>query len=301
MAKDVIEPLEGGNVPLPLRHNGEAKPEADATAPLAIARSCADLPESTQATAGAASETQATHPNPIVTPLKPPAPSSGTEAPDLAAGLELAQATHANLQDMVKVADAKAGALVGIQALALALLMGDAYSRLTKGWEAPGALGWVVSISSTSAFLAFGVSIIFALTVLYPRIRRNEPCFLGARGLLWIEDLLKLTDSPSAYVCALHSTRQSDLVADFAFENLKVSGILKTKFRGLQPAVWLLKGGVIALMIALVATFIVGRTKPANQEPSQSAATQSSSGKSAGNAPSAPRSSRVGVAPAPAL
>lgn len=161
-----------------------------------------------------------------------------TVAPDVTnEGIELARGTHANLQDMVKVADAKATTLVALHTL----ILGGGLAVLEKLEPS-----WVVGLF----FLASMFSLFSAGWVIKPRF----PLFpdpKGCRGLLWIKALPSTPEAFEKYAAALASTTRQQLLSDLAFENTKIANLLKTKFRWLGLAIHALFAALALFMLLL--------------------------------------------------
>jgi len=153
---------------------------------------------------------------------------------------------------MVKFADAKAGALIAAQALAATVLgsesLGDASVAIARLVGAPEPLVRLALLVPT------GVAIGFALAVLWPRRPDSVAAVPGSPRLLWIseQDLARFKGSTSDYVAALQETTEVDLVADVAFENLKITAILANKFKWLKLSLWGLAAAVVSWCVILL-------------------------------------------------
>lgn len=160
--------------------------------------------------------------------------------PALDVAIELARTTHANFQDMVKVADAKATTLAGIQSV----VMGVVLSSSAQGANALTALFAVVSTAS----------ILCGLLVLVPRFPKFGRQPTQSRGLLWITDVSRFTAEPDKYVEALAATNHEHVLADYAFENLKIAELLRLKFRWLRRSVFILLLAVPLFLLLVLST-----------------------------------------------
>lgn len=161
-------------------------------------------------------------------------------APNPSFAIEFARATHANLQEMVKVADAKATTLVAIQTLSLGLV----FSAL-KALSPLAALFFFVTVLSMGA----------AIGVLIPRFPRFAKRPLHSNGLLWIESLNDFATGPDLYIDALRALTPEQALGEFGFENLKIAFLLKKKFWWLRIAVWSLLISVLVLFVLVVSHF----------------------------------------------
>lgn len=174
----------------------------------------------------------------------PPEASTGVESPAPATnqigatddGIELARSTHANFQDMVKVADAKATTLVALHTL----ILGGGLAVLDK------LQPWLAGFF----FLASMASLVCAAWVIKPRFP-DFPVPNGCRGLLWINGLPAMTDAFDSYVTALAATSRHQLILDLAFENTKIAHLLATKFRWLSRAIHALFTALALFMLLL--------------------------------------------------
>lgn len=212
-----------------------------------------------------------------------PANSSGA---DDAGALEFARATHANLQDMVKVADAKATSLVAIQALVLAFLGPELIEALGRAWRFWAAADVPARWLKTEAFLLLAgpaligvaaLSGLCAIWTLKPRFPRHLQPPPPARGFMWMDALLPFVERPGAlekhhgppqpphaYVEALRAHSMHARLADFAYENLKIAWLLRRKFRWLQHAVRLLAAALLLAALTLAAwTLFIFKHPPA--------------------------------------
>lgn len=176
-------------------------------------------------------------------------PATVGQPPDL---LAAARFTHANLQDMVKVADAKAGALIAAQAVVATVLgsaaLGEAGDTLARFAGVPGAVARLALLLPSVA--AIGL----ALAVLWPRREESVAPVPRSPRLLWIsaEDLGRFKGSTSDYVAALQGAGEADLLADVAFENLKIRAILAEKFKWLKCSYGGLAVAVVSWCVTLL-------------------------------------------------
>lgn len=168
----------------------------------------------------------------------PPSPSP----PPTEAGLELARATHTNLQDMVKVADAKAAVLATLQTFMLGALLA------LPGEPHEVVVALAIAFSCCTAF-----SLVCAVLVLKPRFPEFETP-RDARGFLWIG---AITSRPhDAYLAELRTTSEAQLLADLAFENSKIASLLKIKFAWLKWSTTALAWAVAPLVFVVIPSLI---------------------------------------------
>lgn len=162
--------------------------------------------------------------------------------PPTESGLDLARATHANLQEMVKVADAKAAVLATLQTFMLGALL-----------ALPGELHELTVALAVSFCCCTAFSLVCAVLVLKPRFPRFETPW-GARGFLWVD---AITSRPhDSYVEELRATSGAQLLADLAFENSKIASLLKTKFLWLQRSTTALACAVAPLVLVVIPSLI---------------------------------------------
>lgn len=164
-----------------------------------------------------------------------PKGGSSDHAPevDWSQSLAFAWSVHANLQEMVKLADQKAATLMGATGVIVALLGSNLIDRLGKPpWS--GALIWT---GATTLVLLLGGAL-FSLLVLAPRFPHPKvvPPVEGAPNLTWALQRYRLR--PAEYLRALHEVTDGEVVADVAYENLKIGWLLEKKWRWLRWAIW---------------------------------------------------------------
>lgn len=172
--------------------------------------------------------------------------------------IDFAMSTHANLQDMVKVADAKAAVLTTLQSLMLAVLGQGIAPAVAVAIKTPSPAGWFLVISAAVLVFSTALSIGLAVLVLLPRFPKDDvPAPTRAPRLMWVSDLARFwrtaLDRPDAYVDCLRSISKEQVLTDFAFENLKIAWILDKKFGWLKHAVRALFLALVALVLTLVA------------------------------------------------
>ncbi|WP_043428609.1 hypothetical protein [Cystobacter fuscus] len=150
--------------------------------------------------------------------------------------VEFAKDTHANLQDMIKVADAKATSFVALQALVLVILGSSLGQDITKSIRDGGSSALVLVVFGALVLLSTSLSTGLCLLVLLPRSPKHIRAPAGARGLLWIDAINGGQVTPDSYLAALMRTGPRERLADLAFENLKIAWILRRKFYFLSKA-----------------------------------------------------------------
>jgi hypothetical protein len=188
------------------------------------------------------------------------------------AALTFAEAAHSNLQDLVKAADAKAAVLVTLQAIVFAIGGSEFVEALGRAAKRIGdtPIRWVkvdilFLLASATFAIAGLLSAIFAVRVVKPRAPDHIPQPPKARGFLWISALEVFSERPEdlpppqkwrhpeEYVSELLAMDDESRTADFAFEHLKISWILRRKFRLLKKAMLWLIVALAAAGVSLVA------------------------------------------------
>jgi hypothetical protein len=187
------------------------------------------------------------------------------------AALKFAEAAHSNLQDLVKAADAKAAVLVTLQAIVFAIGGAEFVEALGRAARtiAETRIQWVkldiLFLVASGTFAVAGLlSAVFAIRVLKPRAPDHIPRPPKARGFLWISALEVFSEKsenlppqtwrhPQEYVSELIAMDDESRTADFAFEHLKISWILRRKFGLLKKAMLWLIVALAAAGISLVA------------------------------------------------
>jgi hypothetical protein len=166
--------------------------------------------------------------------------------------IDFAKNTHRNLQEMVRLADAKATALMGATGVIVALLGGNLFEKVAAR-SGEGALLWLRGGTLILLLLAALCSIL----VLVPRFPGSEDVtpVLGAPGLMWA--LAKYYRNPAEYLGPLLEITPREVVADLAHESLKITWILKRKWKWLGRAALLLFGA-FATWVATVIRILVG-------------------------------------------
>lgn len=150
--------------------------------------------------------------------------------------VDFAKDTHANLQDMVKVADAKATSFVALQALVLVILGSSLGQDITKDIREAGPNNLALATFGVLMLLSTALSTGLCLLVLLPRSPKHLNAPMGARGLLWIDAINSHQAAPDTYLAVLSGTGPKERLADLAFENLKIAWILSRKFHYLRKA-----------------------------------------------------------------
>jgi hypothetical protein len=165
--------------------------------------------------------------------------------------IEFARACHANLQDMVKVADAKATAIIAMQAVVVALLgsnLVDAFPDVLRasGWWGLGG----IALAALACTLG---SMIAAMIVLVPRVnvRAHVHPPMNAALLMWLDDLKRFGGDSTRYAAAFAATTPEQVLGDFAYENLKIASILATKFLWLPRSLKLLAAASVGWAVTL--------------------------------------------------
>lgn len=173
------------------------------------------------------------------------------------AGDEFARATFAHVQDLVKVADAKATSLVALQGLVLVIFGSGLADDLARVIRAGGTVACVLGILA-AVTLGFTVaSMASAIIVLMPREPSHIRAPNGATGLLWIKGLEPFEQNPDGYVGEITKVTAATVRADYAFENLKVGWILRRKFKWLKVAQHLLIPAFLFWVVTVSAMVIV--------------------------------------------
>jgi hypothetical protein len=166
--------------------------------------------------------------------------------------VEYVRAVHSNLQEMVKLADQKAATLMGASGLIVALLGSNLVDKFRSD-----SVSWYTALAGAAtlgSLLAAALSSIAALMPRFPGPAEVVPV-PGAPGLMW--GLRKHHALSAEYVDALLSVTAREVVADVAYENLKISWILERKWKWTGLATKLLFGAFIAWAIA-VTLIVVG-------------------------------------------
>lgn len=184
-------------------------------------------------------------------------------------GKEFAGETYATIQDLVKVADAKATALIALQGLVLVLFGSNLIDEIARALKTTGSVATAVGVTALLTLGLTVASMLMGVGVLIPRDPEKKKAVARpseARGLLWISALERYEKDPDTYVAALGSTTAALRLADRAFENLKVAWILRRKFQFLKLSIWALVVSVLvwAGLIILTAVFIMTTTQSNN-------------------------------------
>lgn len=210
--------------------------------------------------------------SPATAPVLKTAGTRGAEA-----ALGFAEAAHANLQELVKAADAKAAVLVTLQTILFAVggvefVKALGHSAVKIAQE---PIGWVkldilfVFASATSAIAGL-LSSLFAIRVVSPRAPEHIAPPSNARGFLWISALEVFSERsedlpdpekarhPQEYVAELLAMDDEARAADFAFEHLKISWILRRKYGQLRLAMLSLVVALAGAGVSLVAWASLG-------------------------------------------
>lgn len=175
-------------------------------------------------------------------------------ATDVATGsLEFAKATFAHVQELVKVADAKATSLIALQAIIFAIFGTGLADDLVKVIRGGTTTALVLAGLAVLTALATVASVGSGILVLVPRSPQHTDVKppTGATGLLWIDTLKKFKQDPDAYLLELKRVDANATLAEFGFENLKVTWILERKFYWLKWAQRLLAPAFV-LWLALI-------------------------------------------------
>lgn len=219
-------------------------------------------------------------------PALPPANQNGGGVPDAGRSAaappptwgswegvtEYVHAQHQNLQEMVKVADAKAAALITLQAIGLALggkdLVG-AVAEALRDWHDVQRDGLLV-VGTVLLLLSTMASAAFSIFTLWPRFPKHIVEPVGAEGLMWITPLLHYGEAPAGlpkevraaltptgYLEKLLTMGPQARIADVAFENLKIAWILQWKFKGVARAIKALAVALACLLLTLVGWVLV--------------------------------------------
>jgi hypothetical protein len=164
---------------------------------------------------------------------------------------------HTNLQSMVAAADQKATSFIAVFTI-IGAVVGSSW--LTNIWSAYRAMsGWQSAAMTMLGLATLGASvasIICSALVLKPRFPRAQDVSSPAEAprLMWVADLRKYEQAPEEYLAALERLRPTGILADLAFDNIKISWILRQKYRWLNPSVYCLFAGILgwALVICVV-------------------------------------------------
>lgn len=184
---------------------------------------------------------------------RPLAVPAGTLREDLERSVSHAREAHANLQGMVQLADQKAAALMGATGVIVALLG----SNLIDRFRAEGASRLAVWLGGLTLLLLLAAALC-AIQVLIPRFPKEDKVapLVGAPRLLWGLDAHFA--SPDSYVSKLQVLTDAGVVADYAFENLKITWILGCKWKWLGWGAQTLRVAFVAWAAAVAAAVLGG-------------------------------------------
>jgi hypothetical protein len=167
--------------------------------------------------------------------------------------VEFTRSAHTNLQDMVKLADAKATALMGSAGVIVALFG----SNLIDKFVAKSVSWWLLGLGAVTLLLLLSAALC-AILVLVPRFPGPEQVtpVVGAPGLMWSLD--RYYRAPSEYVQQLLTLTPHEVIGDLAHENLKITWILKRKWAWLGRAAKLLVVAFGAWAVTVVRAVLGG-------------------------------------------
>ncbi len=166
---------------------------------------------------------------------------------------------HTNLQETLKMADQKATGFIAVFAI-IGALVGSNW--LTTIWSTYRALsGWQAAAMSTLGLGTLGaslLSLIFSALVLKPRFPKGRDVVRPAEAplLMWAHDLTRYERDPEGYLRALQGLRHTGILADLAYENLKISWILRQKYRWLNPGLYCLFVGLLGWTVVIGAVIL---------------------------------------------
>jgi hypothetical protein len=166
---------------------------------------------------------------------------------------------HTSLQEMVKMADQKATTFIAVFTI-IGAVVGSNW--LANIWATYRALaGWQSAAMSTLGLVTVAASvasIACSALVLKPRFPGSQDvrCPIEAPKLMWADDLLKYEQDPASYLRALESLQPTGILADLAYENLKISWILRQKHHWLNPSLYFLFVGLLGWATVIAAVIV---------------------------------------------
>ncbi len=174
-------------------------------------------------------------------------------APASADAIPFVTGTHRNFQDMVRLADTKATALMAASGVIVALLGGKVLEGL--GAAAPGGAILWLRATTLVILLVAGLCAILVLVPRFPTADQVMPV-LGAPGLMWA--LNKYYRHSADYLRPLLQITAREVVADLAYENLKITWILERKWKWLGRAALSLFGAFVIWVATLIQMVLGG-------------------------------------------
>jgi Family of unknown function (DUF5706) len=166
---------------------------------------------------------------------------------------------HTSLQEMLKMADQKATGFIAVFAIIGALVGSSWLSTIWSTYRAlsgeqavaMGALGLV----TLGASLA---SLFCSALVLKPRFPKSGDVKAPSEAplLMWADDLARYERDPEGYLQALKALPATGILADLAYDNLKISWILRQKYRWLNPGLYCLFAGLVGWAIVICAVIL---------------------------------------------
>jgi hypothetical protein len=177
----------------------------------------------------------------------PDGADSASAAPrDLEYAVEYTRAAHLNFQEMVKLADQKAGTIMAGTGLVVALLGSNLVDRFRVNPR-----GALACAGAVTLVLLLGAAL-HAMLVLLPRFPSGGEVasVVGAPGLMW--GISRFNEHPADYVRSLMALTPADAIADLAHENLKIAWILEHKWKWMAGATRLSCSAFVAWAVTVV-------------------------------------------------
>jgi len=153
---------------------------------------------------------------------------------------------------MVKLADAKATAIIALQGIVVAVLGSNLIDRiaaavLKSGFKGLGAAA-LATLLCTLASLLMGMLVLLPRTNIGEHVQRPQ----HSARLVWIDDLKRFKGDSTSCAEAFAQAEPPEVLADFAYENLKIAWLLRRKFHWLPWSLRLLAIASVGWSVTLV-------------------------------------------------
>jgi hypothetical protein len=113
----------------------------------------------------------------------------------------------------------------------------------------------LLGLATLGASLA---SLFCSALVLKPRFPKITDVVRPAAAplLMWADDLMRYERDPEGYLNALKGLQATGILADLAYDNLKISWILRQKYRWLNPGLYCLFTGLLGWTVVICAVIL---------------------------------------------